>query len=320
MIPMHQQNQISGRYSNSSVAYPNHQLHHSQPQQHYHRQNQHHQHYPSSRWAYAPSSIITPSNITPAALHGRYPYPATAGLMTMMTSTHRSLPHRVGPATSLSASSGFVAISPSMAPRYVVANSTPMAAAATDNPASSTATSSFPTSTSTSSSTAAPTPTPSIPVSSTKGNQKEEYEAAEVLLGLTTREDKDLNGDLSSQSSVRKNSDASSWTAAASQHKKTLSLGHVTDESSIGTTSPTPITTVCTEDPSNWFTGSVSLSLPEDDDVLSPLHCFMRKYCVETFSASAADVATPRYGKSHGFKVRQRKECVWMVIVAWRNF
>jgi hypothetical protein len=47
----------------------------------------------------------------------------------------------------------------------------------------------------------------------------------------------------------------------------------------------------------------VSLSLPEDDDVLSPLHCFMRKYCVEAFSATAQDVATPRYGKSHGFKV-----------------
>jgi hypothetical protein len=52
-----------------------------------------------------------------------------------------------------------------------------------------------------------------------------------------------------------------------------------------------------------WFHGAVSLHLPEDDDVLSPLHCFMRRYCVEAFSATPEDVATPRYGKSHGFKV-----------------
>jgi hypothetical protein len=53
----------------------------------------------------------------------------------------------------------------------------------------------------------------------------------------------------------------------------------------------------------DWVTGSISLHTSEDDDVLSPLHCFMRKYCVEAFSATAEDVATPRYGKSHGFKV-----------------
>ncbi len=53
----------------------------------------------------------------------------------------------------------------------------------------------------------------------------------------------------------------------------------------------------------NWVAGSVSLHTPEDDDVLSPLHCFMRRYCVEAFSAEPDDVATPRYGKSHGFKV-----------------
>jgi hypothetical protein len=52
-----------------------------------------------------------------------------------------------------------------------------------------------------------------------------------------------------------------------------------------------------------WYEGITSLSLPEDDDVLSPLHCFMRRYCVEAFSATEADVSTPRYGKSHGVKV-----------------
>jgi len=52
-----------------------------------------------------------------------------------------------------------------------------------------------------------------------------------------------------------------------------------------------------------WTAGSISLHTSEDDDVLSPLHCFMRRYCVEAFSATPEDVATPRYGKSHGFKV-----------------
>ena len=53
----------------------------------------------------------------------------------------------------------------------------------------------------------------------------------------------------------------------------------------------------------DWVTGSISLHTSEDDDALSPLHCFMRKFCVEAFSATAEDVATPRYGKSHGFKI-----------------
>lgn len=55
--------------------------------------------------------------------------------------------------------------------------------------------------------------------------------------------------------------------------------------------------------PGVFYTGCVSLALPEDDDVLSPLHCFMRKYCVEVFSAQQEDIATPRYGKSHGGKI-----------------
>lgn len=52
-----------------------------------------------------------------------------------------------------------------------------------------------------------------------------------------------------------------------------------------------------------WYAGTTSLTLTEDNDVLSPLHCFMRKYCVEAFTASAEDVSIPRYGKSHGGKI-----------------
>ena len=51
------------------------------------------------------------------------------------------------------------------------------------------------------------------------------------------------------------------------------------------------------------YTGSISLSLPEDDDVLSPLHCYIRRYCVEAFSATPQDVLRPRYGKSHLSKI-----------------
>jgi hypothetical protein len=36
-------------------------------------------------------------------------------------------------------------------------------------------------------------------------------------------------------------------------------------------------------------TRSISLSLPEDEDMLSPLHCFMRKYCIEAFTISEND-------------------------------
>ena len=49
-----------------------------------------------------------------------------------------------------------------------------------------------------------------------------------------------------------------------------------------------------------YYEGSVSLRLKEDEYSLSPLHCFMRQYCVEAFTASAEEVTTPRYGKSHG--------------------
>jgi hypothetical protein len=102
-------------------------------------------------------------------------------------------------------------------------------------------------------------------------------------------------------------------------NNNTVTAGHVSDENSSNSGSRTisfedssvdaasrtqsPVLMMNGADGSKWYNGSISLSLPEDDDVLSPLHCFMRRYCVEAFSASPEDVATPRYGKSHGFKV-----------------
>uniref|UniRef100_A0A7S1UP26 Uncharacterized protein n=1 Tax=Grammatophora oceanica TaxID=210454 RepID=A0A7S1UP26_9STRA len=41
--------------------------------------------------------------------------------------------------------------------------------------------------------------------------------------------------------------------------------------------------------PPSCFFGCTSLYLPDDDDVLSPLHCFMRKHCVEAFAATVDD-------------------------------
>lgn len=37
------------------------------------------------------------------------------------------------------------------------------------------------------------------------------------------------------------------------------------------------------------FAGSVSLAMPEDKEVLSPLHCFMRLYCIEAFTVNEYD-------------------------------
>ena len=95
---------------------------------------------------------------------------------------------------------------------------------------------------------------------------------------------------------------------ASHDFESSSSHGHTRDtssEASVGDSS-SEASRVCSSEKENtrtWYEGSISLSLPEDDDVLSPLHCFMRRYCVEAFSATPEDVSTPRYGKSHGVKV-----------------
>jgi len=68
-----------------------------------------------------------------------------------------------------------------------------------------------------------------------------------------------------------------------------------------------------------WFSGCTSLALPEDDDVLSPLHCFMRKYCVEAFSATEEDVALPRYGRGYGSKIQVGQVGVRCLHCRWRK-
>eukprot|EP00565_Helicotheca_tamesis_P000562 CAMPEP_0185728234 /NCGR_PEP_ID=MMETSP1171-20130828/3652_1 /TAXON_ID=374046 /ORGANISM="Helicotheca tamensis, Strain CCMP826" /LENGTH=537 /DNA_ID=CAMNT_0028396917 /DNA_START=142 /DNA_END=1755 /DNA_ORIENTATION=- len=68
-----------------------------------------------------------------------------------------------------------------------------------------------------------------------------------------------------------------------------------------------------------WFSGCTLLALPEDDDVLSPLHCFMRKYCVEAFSAEAEDVALPRYGRGYGCKIQVGQVGIRCLHCRWRK-
>jgi hypothetical protein len=47
------------------------------------------------------------------------------------------------------------------------------------------------------------------------------------------------------------------------------------------------------------------LAMPSDKDWLTPLHCFIRMHCVEVFSASSEDVATPSKGKRKPIQVGQ---------------
>lgn len=52
-----------------------------------------------------------------------------------------------------------------------------------------------------------------------------------------------------------------------------------------------------------YYEGTCSLSLPEDEDFLSPLHSFIRRYCVEAFTATAQDASESQFGRSHGSRV-----------------
>lgn len=55
---------------------------------------------------------------------------------------------------------------------------------------------------------------------------------------------------------------------------------------------------VSSQQSNNFFCGSTSLALDTDEDFLSPLHCFMRRYCVEAFTATSQDATEPRQGLS----------------------
>jgi len=48
--------------------------------------------------------------------------------------------------------------------------------------------------------------------------------------------------------------------------------------------------------------GSTCLALDEDEEALSPLHCFMHCYCIEAFTAGPDDVSSPCYNKTSGLQ------------------
>ena len=57
--------------------------------------------------------------------------------------------------------------------------------------------------------------------------------------------------------------------------------------------------------PVNMFIQPVPLAMPSDKDWLTPLHCFVRLHCVEVFTATKGDVATPSKGKRKAIQVGQ---------------
>ena len=64
---------------------------------------------------------------------------------------------------------------------------------------------------------------------------------------------------------------------------------------------PKPLTSSDPNAKSPYF----PLALPEDEQWLTPLHCFVRKYCVEVFVATHEDVAAPCMGKRSPVSVNQ---------------
>ena len=64
---------------------------------------------------------------------------------------------------------------------------------------------------------------------------------------------------------------------------------------------PKPLTSSSPDSATDYF----PLALPEDEEWLTPLHCFVRKYCVEVFVATKEDVAAPCMGKRTPVSVNQ---------------
>lgn len=104
------------------------------------------------------------------------------------------------------------------------------------------------------------------------------------------------------------NLSSSSTLANLNYHYTRKIVSAPSSPASVARVSSTKPTTVCSSDSSvgsaatsssssskpyyqgPFYTGSCLLALPEDEEHLSPLHCFMRKHCVELFTRSAGDV------------------------------
>eukprot|EP00529_Nitzschia_sp_RCC80_P000765 CAMPEP_0113521184 /NCGR_PEP_ID=MMETSP0014_2-20120614/44501_1 /TAXON_ID=2857 /ORGANISM="Nitzschia sp." /LENGTH=887 /DNA_ID=CAMNT_0000419119 /DNA_START=382 /DNA_END=3045 /DNA_ORIENTATION=+ /assembly_acc=CAM_ASM_000159 len=64
-------------------------------------------------------------------------------------------------------------------------------------------------------------------------------------------------------------------------------------------------TTTNSQGPFSMLEKPVPLSMSSDKDWLTPLHCFVRQHCVEIFTATEEDVATPSKGKRKPIHVGQ---------------
>ena len=58
-------------------------------------------------------------------------------------------------------------------------------------------------------------------------------------------------------------------------------------------------------EPKGYYSGCTSLALPQDEESLSPLHCFMRKYCVEAFTAGPEHISTSRKSQNSRIALQQ---------------
>ena len=69
------------------------------------------------------------------------------------------------------------------------------------------------------------------------------------------------------------------------------------------TTKITPELLEASKGPFKTVDSGISLGCDEDNDWLTPLHCFIRKYCVEAFTATKEDIKVPSKGKRRAIQV-----------------
>lgn len=66
----------------------------------------------------------------------------------------------------------------------------------------------------------------------------------------------------------------------------------------------TAVTALSPPNAESEFCGSVSLAMPKDEDNLSPLHCFVRKYGIEAFVASEREAQDTEFWYARNFRVK----------------
>ena len=127
--------------------------------------------------------------------------------------------------------------------------------------------------------------------------------AAEALLSFGSSAAPPNNGVLSASTAFRSPGKHLSPSRESFPSVVSSSSSSLGSEGSSVTGSSFEDVSITGEETNKFYEGTVSLATKNDTESLSPLHCFMRRYCVEAFTASADDVSIPRYGKSHSCRV-----------------